>query len=212
MRAINRPKALIRKVFRDRAKGKEIRSAEVLDLLSWPEVWQERVRNARKIAAYMPLADELSLESIKKTMHQLDGSSGKLCFPRVEGEALRFFLAEEEEQFRTGAFRIEEPVASCIEVRPEEIDIVLIPAVAYGKDGTRIGRGKGFYDRFISQIFGNCGKIEGKYLIGVIPKERILGAVPSDAWDLRVDALLTEESFMDLTDMREPEEMKEERK
>ncbi|MBO4688400.1 MAG: 5-formyltetrahydrofolate cyclo-ligase [Clostridiales bacterium] len=207
MTKINRPKALIRKVFRDRAKGKDLRDVSVPPFSSWPEEWQDRVRRARRIAAYMPLPDELSLRNLRMNQKQYE-DAGKLCFPKVEGENLRFFLADEKEQFRTGAFHIEEPDESCVEVMPEEIDIVLIPAVAYGKDGIRIGRGKGFYDRFISQIFGSCGKIEGKYLIGVIPQDRILGEVPSDSWDLRVDALLTEESLIDLTRSRETEEEK----
>lgn len=194
MNEINRSKALIRKVFRDRAKREDVRPGSAAGLSSWPKQWQDRVREARRIAVYRPLSDELSLE---KMMKDPELGPGKLCFPRVTGEKLRFFVADSEDLFENGAFSIEEPVEGCEEVDPGEIDILLIPAVAYGKDGTRIGRGKGFYDRFVHHIFENCGTIEGKYLIGVIPECRILGTIPSDPWDVKVDAILTEERFIE---------------
>lgn len=197
MAEINRAKSLLRKVFRDRAKQMPEGYGSACEPERFPEVWKARFRHARRIAAYRPLPDELSLDTVLLCS---EWKEGKFCFPRVEGEDIRFYEADSEERFRSGAFSIEEPDMSCEKVDPDDIDIILVPAVAYGMDGTRIGRGKGFYDRFISQSFESCGKIEGKYRIGVVPACRVLGQVPSDSWDMKVDAILTEGSLIDLAE------------
>ena len=221
MSEVNRPKALMRKVLRDREKacregggpfgtdGREPLQdgcGEALSLKAWPEVWQARMRNAGVIAAYRPLSDELGL---KVLFEELKKNNVKVCYPKVCGTDLEFYEASEKEDFEKGAFSIEEPVEGLRKEDPENIGIVLIPAVAYGKNGKRIGRGKGFYDRFVSTFSISCGTIEGKYLIGVIPKRRLMGAVPSDDWDLSVDAILTEEQFIALAPRRERQDIKE---
>ena len=185
----NRIKILTRKVFRDRKKASSgLPVKEILDIEKWPQKWQDRVRNAKLIAGYMPLSDELSLESFWKEI------PGRKCFPRVEGEEIVFYEASDEESFESGSFSILEPKKGLSRVEISQIEVVLVPATAYGRDGTRLGRGKGFYDRCFSE--GKDGK--KPLLIGVVPSENLLSMVSKDPWDLRVPVIVTEQEFLEV--------------
>ena len=113
----------------------------------------------------------------------------------MEGEDISFYEASESSDFVSGSYSILEPRENLRKVAPEEIDVILIPATAYGCDGTRLGRGKGYYDRFCSTFSNICGTIKQKSRIGVVPHECFMGRIPCDPWDLKVDAVLTDKVF-----------------
>ena len=187
----NRIKILTRRVFKDRKKASDgLSEKEILDIEKWPQKWQDKVRNARLIAGYMPLSDELSLDTFWKSI------TARKCFPRVEGEEIVFYEAFGEETFEQGSFSILEPKRGLSRVELSQIDVVLVPATAYGRDGTRLGRGKGFYDRCFSE--GKDGK--KPLLIGVVPSENLLSRVPRDPWDLRVSAIVTDQEFLEVVE------------
>lgn len=186
----NRIKILTRRVFNDRKKASSgLFGKEILDIEKWPQKWQDKVRNARMIAGYMPLSDELSLDAFWRSI-----PAGK-CFPRVEGEEIVFYEAFGEGSFESGSFSILEPKKGMSRVEIAKIDVVLVPATAYDRDGTRLGRGKGFYDRCFSE--GRNGK--KPLLIGVVPSENLLSRLPRDPWDLRVSAIVTEQEFLEVS-------------
>lgn len=66
-------------------------------------------------------------------------------------------LVKEDTVFRRNSFGIEEPVGG-VEADPEAIDLVLVPLLAFDKEGYRVGYGKGYYDRFLAQCRDNCIK------------------------------------------------------
>jgi 5-formyltetrahydrofolate cyclo-ligase len=83
----------------------------------------------------------------------------------------------------SGKFGIREPVDTCIAIPPNDLDVVLVPGVAFGLDGHRLGRGKGYYDRLLQNFAGKK--------IGVAFDEQIVEAVPSEENDVRMDLILT---------------------
>lgn len=83
----------------------------------------------------------------------------------------------------TGKFGIREPVETCVTVPANDLDLVLVPGVAFGLDGHRLGRGKGYYDRLLQNFTGNK--------LGVAFDEQIVEAVPSGPNDVRMDLILT---------------------
>ncbi|HEV2319040.1 MAG TPA: 5-formyltetrahydrofolate cyclo-ligase [Verrucomicrobiae bacterium] len=83
----------------------------------------------------------------------------------------------------SGKFGIREPVDTCMAVPPNDLDLVLVPGVAFGLDGHRLGRGKGYYDRLLRNFAGRK--------IGVAFDEQIVDAVPSEENDVRMDLILT---------------------
>ncbi len=68
--------------------------------------------------------------------------------PRVNGVNLDI-LPYDRSRLELGAFHIEEPVGDEL-TDPAEIELIVVPAVAYDRRGNRLGRGKGFYDRLLS--------------------------------------------------------------
>lgn len=60
------------------------------------------------------------------------------------------FLLDEHTRIEINSFGIPEPIDG-IEIKPEQIDVVFVPLLAFDKSGHRIGYGKGFYDRFLSK-------------------------------------------------------------
>jgi 5-formyltetrahydrofolate cyclo-ligase len=76
------------------------------------------------------------------------------------------------------------------EVAPEEFDVILVPGLAFAEtDGTRLGRGKGYYDR----LLGEQGVIARR--IGVGFEMQVLPAVPREPHDSRVHELVTEKQW-----------------
>lgn len=85
-----------------------------------------------------------------------------------------------------GAFGIWEPLpAPTLRVFSDSFDVVLVPGLAFDLDGGRLGRGAGFYDRFLATLPAQTR------LVGVALDEQIVDKTPRDAFDLSVDALVT---------------------
>ena len=86
----------------------------------------------------------------------------------------------------SGAFGIWEPFPDPSRlVAPDAFDLVLVPGLAFDLDGGRLGRGAGFYDRFLSALSPKTR------LVGVALDEQIVEKAPRDRFDLPVDALAT---------------------
>jgi 5-formyltetrahydrofolate cyclo-ligase len=89
-------------------------------------------------------------------------------------------------QLQPGAFGILEPSLDAEVVPASEIDLILVPGLAFDGQGHRLGRGKGYYDRFLLTF---CGKAMGicSYLV---PR------VPVEPHDCRMDAVVTEKTII----------------
>jgi len=119
--------------------------------------------------------------------------------PRVEGLNLIFHqLASDSDVFDTGAFGIREPRKDSPQLFPEsEIPIrfpvlIMIPGLAFTAKGTRLGRGKGFYDRFLfSFITAFADRRQEIILAGVCHSFQILESIPIENHDINVDCLMT---------------------
>lgn len=75
-------------------------------------------------------------------------------------------------------------------VDPSQLDAVLVPAAAVDRDGNRLGWGKGYYDRFLAQVSGS------PLVIAVVFASDVVDAVPVEAHDAPVGAVLTEAEIL----------------
>jgi 5-formyltetrahydrofolate cyclo-ligase len=82
-----------------------------------------------------------------------------------------------------GQFGVLEPGAGCPSVSLNQLDLVLVPGVAFDLGGRRLGRGKGFYDRLLAEVRG--------HKCGVAFDMQIVAEVPEEPHDIRVDSILT---------------------
>lgn len=133
-----------------------------------------------RILMYHSLPDELSTHAF------LDKWSGRKHFylPRVNGVNLEI-LPYDQSRLELGSFHIEEPVGEDV-VDPSEIEMIVVPAVAYDRKGNRLGRGKGFYDRLL--------KTTKAAKIGVGYEFQLVDEVPVEPHDQRVDIVITQNS------------------
>ena len=72
--------------------------------------------------------------------------------------SMKHFLQDDDMIFKTNQYGIPEPVSG-IEIAENDIDIAILPLLAFDESGNRVGYGKGYYDRFISKCRGDLIKI-----------------------------------------------------
>ena len=139
-------------------------------------------RNARTILTYHPLQNEVDLLPL------LDEENAKeWIFPRVDGESLSLHCWAPHAPWLKGAFDIREPNPQhWEEVDIETIDLALIPGLAFDRNGGRLGRGKGFYDRLLASEGFRALKI------GIITERFLLAGIPTESHDIGMDLVVTE--------------------
>lgn len=132
---------------------------------------------ADRILMYHSLPDELSTRGFLKKW----GNRKHFYLPRVNGVNLDI-LPYDESRLELGAFHIEEPTGHCT-VSPDEIELVIVPAVAYDKRGNRLGRGKGFYDRLLQDTSATK--------IGIGYEFQIVDEIPVEPHDVPMDIVIS---------------------
>lgn len=93
------------------------------------------------------------------------------------------------DKLKKGKYGIPEPTDEPNVVYDKQIEIVIIPGVAFDKNGNRLGMGKGFYDRYF-QRFPHTKKI------GLAYSEQILDCIPKDIYDVPIDMIITENEII----------------
>lgn len=141
---IKEEKNQLRQLMREKVKHfhGEHESRHLCAKLQHHDAW----KSAEHILLYAPMQGEVDVLSFfeDKTKH--------FYFPRVEGDGLRVFKVESLEDLEKGAFGILEPKLSCEEVEGFELDLIILPGLAFDIQGNRLGKGKGYYDRFLEKI------------------------------------------------------------
>lgn len=136
------------------------------------------VCGARVVALFSPLADEPRLWPLVEELSE----GMAVLLPRVEGDAMNFYCYVPG-SMSGGAFGIMEPVGG-EPAAPHEIDVMVVPGVAFTEEGDRMGRGKGFYDRYMSQKDFRAMKI------GVCYACQQVDCLPVEAHDIRMDCVI----------------------
>lgn len=89
-------------------------------------------------------------------------------------------------------FGIAEPVLNCAEIKPlAELDVIFTPLVAFDSQGQRLGMGGGFYDRTLAQLPFDATTT----VIGLAHDCQQVTAVPVEAWDQPLDAVITPSQY-----------------
>ena len=132
--------------------------------------------NATVVAGYSPLGSEISP---LLAMEEARAVGAIVAFPAFSDPAKPFrFLAGDP--MVGGPFGILQPRPTAPPVEP---DVILVPLIAVDGRGTRLGRGKGHYDRVLAPL-----RRKGAQLIGIgWPVQRIDDEIPRDPWDVPMD-------------------------
>lgn len=136
-------------------------------------------RAARTVAVFAALPDEPATDEVLARW----ASTRRVVLPRVEGDAMRFYACRPD-ALVFGAFGILEPQGE----RPcpaGEIDLVVCPGVAFTADGRRLGRGRGYYDRYLGDP-----AFRG-FRVGVCYAHQLVDDLPVEPHDVRMDRVIT---------------------
>lgn len=108
----------------------------------------------------------------------------KILLPVVIGDDI--FLKEYTagQDMRSGALHVMEPDSDEFFRAYEEIDLVMVPGVAFDQRGMRMGRGKGFYDRFLP-------KVPQAHKLGICFPFQKVEEIPTDPWDVPMEVVLS---------------------
>lgn len=130
----------------------------------------EIFKNATIILAFLPLADEVDLRCL---------FDNRFLFPFTDGNDMFF----SRPPLKKGRFGVYEPVRRIIE--KYEKAVMLVPGLAFTKEGYRLGRGGGFYDRYIQK------NKERLYTIGLSYNVNLVEKIPLESFDQKLDLILT---------------------
>jgi 5-formyltetrahydrofolate cyclo-ligase len=132
------------------------------------------------ISAFLPMEGEVDLQPL---FDRLPG--WRWVLPRVEEDRSITFrdIAVPRE---THPFGMEQPADSGPMIPIAEIDVFLVPGLAFDLRGGRLGNGAGHYDRVLSSARGDA------FSVGIAPGKRLVDSVPVEAHDVLVGWLATE--------------------
>lgn len=142
----------------------------------------DHVKQAKTIFLYYALPDEVDTSLLLEKLSNRRAGDKKIVLPVVDGDilVLKEYIPEE---ISTGYQNIQEPTGDET-VQPEEMDLAIIPGMAFDSKCNRMGRGKGFYDKLLP--FLKCTTI------GLGFSFQIVDEIPCEAFDKPLDLIITE--------------------
>ena len=143
-----------------------------------------QVREALTVALFSSLPDEPQTSSAIAAL----AVEKRVVLPRVDGDEMEFYRYVPSADgasgvLAKGAFGIDEP-QSDERVEPAEIDVIIVPGVAFTRDGVRCGRGRGYYDKYLSSA-----DFRG-FKIGVCYGCQLFEELPAEPHDVRMDMVV----------------------
>ncbi|MGD0251547.1 MAG: 5-formyltetrahydrofolate cyclo-ligase [Verrucomicrobiota bacterium] len=181
---MNEQKAILRKEIRATLQklspaARLAASTLIRTRLKEQAFWQ----NAASILFFASMPDEVDVwPLLEETL-----AGGKItALPRydsVNNDYIACRVQNLQTEIGSGQFGIREPKAGCPEIPLERLGLILVPGVAFDLRGGRLGRGRSYYDRLLTEIQGiKCG---------VAFDEQIVETVPAGSLDVRMDFVLT---------------------
>jgi 5-formyltetrahydrofolate cyclo-ligase len=144
--------------------------------------------NAKTVMFYVDVRDEVRT---RQALPQALASGKRIVVPYcVEGE-LELFWLEDMDELELGMYRILEPKESLRSVeskklQPEDLDVVMVPGVAFDRNGGRTGHGKGYYDKLLEHA-----RLDTP-LLAIAFECQLFDEIPTEEHDIFMDKVITE--------------------
>ena len=172
----------VQEILPEEAKGEKCEKIKQR-LFSLPEFI-----NAKTVMFYVSMKDEVNTHNmIREAL-----LTKRVVVPVCEKETLSLKLSELKDfsELQKGSYGVLEPKPEFIcPVPKEEIDLVVVPGHAFDETGLRVGRGKGYYDRFLGTISAPTVALAYDF--------QVMASVPSEPHDVPVDQVVTEERIIE---------------
>lgn len=177
-------KAALRKKIRDGLKlfTKEKRKSDSKKLCAKLK-GQSFFQGAASVLFFAPLPTEVDLWPLLEESF----AAGKVvALPRFDPANQNYVACRVQNlagEIVPGQFSIREPHKNCAEIPLANLDLILVPGIAFDLRGNRLGRGKGFYDRLLQKVRG--------LKVGIAFDGQIVEKIPAEAHDARMNFILT---------------------
>lgn len=149
-------------------------------------ILSEIYKDAKCIMLYSPLGNETDTSEIIESAF-CDGKKIVLPVTDQNSGQLTPVIVTKNTTFKKGAFSVSEPIGA-EKAKTSEIDVVVVPGIAFDKKGNRIGFGKGCYDKLLYCM--------SAIKVGFCYDFQVLDEIPSDGHDIKMDYLITEKGLI----------------
>ncbi|MEI6831204.1 MAG: 5-formyltetrahydrofolate cyclo-ligase [Candidatus Omnitrophota bacterium] len=139
-------------------------------------------RKAKIVMFYIAFGGEVNTTEMIREAQKI----GKvICVPmcRKDKEIMQPAILENHAKLKLGPYGVWEPATENL-IKPKDLNLVIVPGLAFDKKGNRLGRGKGYYDRFLSTLSNKT------YSIGLAFDFQILPLVPTTTHDVSVKEII----------------------
>lgn len=177
-------KKLIRKEVFKRRKEASLQDMDKWSLQIADKVFQtDFYKNAKTIYTYVAYNREVETKHIIAKAWA-DGKD--VAVPRVEGDVMNFYLIKSFDELKSGCMGILEPATNI--PANDESALMIMPGVAFTKDGNRIGYGGGFYDKYLEAH-------PGLKKLAVAFEFQFMEEVPTEPTDICPEMIITEKAI-----------------
>ncbi len=144
------------------------------------------IKSCDTIMLYLDFNHEVQTNELVTKLLSLNKNVIAPITLQKERELLTHKISNLDSDITIGAYGIREPNKNTPLVDLDSIDAIIVPAVAYDKDGYRLGYGGGFYDRFLEKLRPDCVKIGAAFEL------QVFNDVPKEPHDAQLDYIITE--------------------
>lgn len=154
-------------------------------------------RHSRRIACYWGVGGEMDLGAFLQRAHQDERAIYLPVLRRGPIKGLRFYRYHPGERLRVNRFGIPEPMPrQSNRIACRRLDLVLVPLVAFDRQGNRLGMGGGFYDRTFAFLHQWRGRWRHPRLLGVAFSFQKIAELPTEPWDVPLAGIATERGLL----------------
>ncbi len=167
--------------------------AAIADRLDRSPLWQE----AARVVVFASRSDEVDTSAL---IERAFFAGKQVLFPRTTDSAgLEFARVADPSQLRAGRFGIREPSPELPVARLDQRTLLLVPGLAFDREGARLGRGGGYYDRALAGI---RDREHRPITIGVGFFFQLVERVPMTPFDVHLDGVVSEDALLETESSR----------
>ena len=163
-------------LIRKNIPNKKKKSTVIVDKIINLDLYQK----SKVIAIYNSLVNEVDTsELIKRSIHEKI-----VLLPKIINDKMVFIIIDNNTKSVKNNFGIYEPIGK---IYDGDIDLIIVPGVAFDRRHFRLGFGKGYYDKYLKE--------KNIYKIGICFIEQIVDYIPIDSYDVPMNMIITEKEF-----------------
>jgi 5-formyltetrahydrofolate cyclo-ligase len=183
-------RAEIRNTRKNLSNNQQIIAAQSLKMNFIQHLKSEKTTNSKHITIYLSNDGELDTSLLIKELWSLNHTVYLPIIHPFNGANLLFQRYEKNSPMRANRYGILEPKLNCSQICPlPELDYLLMPLVAFDKQGNRLGMGGGFYDRTLARLHEQ--NWQKPQLIGLAHECQKVDALPIESWDVPLKTIIT---------------------